>query len=65
MVSEDDWNNKYKAILSADIDEAKRLKEQAERWAQPSEDGRGAFVLERHENLPVASNFNFKQAVQE
>lgn len=61
VVSEDDWNDNYKDILTADFGDDERLAEQREKWGDPDEDGRGSFVLERKEQ-PATSNMNFKPA---
>lgn len=62
-VSEDDWNNHYKDTLTTTLEDKERLEEQAERWGEPDKEGRGEFVLTRHEEVaPVPTNFNFKPA---
>lgn len=61
VVSEDDWNNHYKEILTSNFEDSKRLEEQRERWGEPDDEGKGEFVLERLEQ-PQESNFNFKPA---
>jgi len=58
VVSEDDWNNHYKDVLSVTFDDEERMDYQHDAWGEPDEEGRGEFILERNEDASV-SNFNF------
>lgn len=61
VVSPEDWEEKFKPILSSNTDEEARLVELREKWGEPDEEGRGEFVLTRGDaEQPVSSNFNMK-----
>lgn len=64
VVSEDDWNNHFKEILTLTLEDEDRFKEQLSNWGDPDEEGRGEFVLIRNEEEAPPSNFNFKPATK-
>lgn len=61
VISQEDWENGVKEILTTTLSDEEQFGDIAERWGEPDDDGRGSFTLERNDE-PPASNFNFSSA---
>lgn len=63
VVSPEDWEAKFKPILSSNTDEDARMEEMRDKWGEPQDGKAGEFILTRPDSeQPVSSNFNMGSA---
>lgn len=59
VISQEDWENQWREILTSNSGEAKRLQEQREKWGEAQDGKPGAFILERLDEQPATPAINF------